>query len=436
MRTKALIVITLAGLVGLSGCKSADTIRREKEQSFTIAVIQGDAQTVERLLADGVDVRLVGKSGLATAAYLGHHEIVRILLDHGVGPNEELLSGKTALTEALGNSPCSAERTQIVGLLLDHHADVNARGEGNVTPIELAAQHCDLQVVQRLLQAKADPNQFGKKSALENAASRHDLRMVSELLAARADPSRFGETSAIAAILAVPRDRNKDDLAIVRLLLKYKADPNTALLGTSVAHIAKSGVADAMIYKALIDAGAKPPEATNAEIQAAKDSEALREEIRHQYGTPEVSALNSSLASLKRKFGEPSKSCLDCPAENESSFEWFRGKLTATFFTPNGKSVTESQVPIEVCILDPFPGSIGGMGTGRTFVPGEAWTCLDTSGTKPCPRDFEGHAYSRPLGNHYALNVTTERVTGRVTQLCHVDNRYTMNMKRIDPLRQ
>jgi ankyrin repeat protein len=430
------IAFGLAAIIGLAGSKSADTIRREKESNFTIAVIQGDAQTVSRLLGEGVDVHIVGKAGLATAASLGHVEVVRLLLDRGVDPNEELLSGKTALTEVLGNSPCSAEKTETINLLLDRHADVNAHGEGNVTAIELAAQNCDLQILQRLLHTIADPNQFGKKSALENAASRHDLRMVSDLLAAGADPNRFGETSALAAILAVPRDGNKDDLAIVRLLLKYKADPNTALLGTSVARIAKSGVADAMIYKALIDAGAKPPEATNAEIQAAKDSEALREEIRDKYGTPEISALNSSLGSLKRKFGEPSKSCLDCPAENESSFEWFRGKLTATFFTPNSRSVTESQVPIEVCILDPFPGSIGGMGTGRTFVPGEAWTCLDTSGTKPCPRDFEGHAYSKPLGNHYALNVTTARITGRVTQLCHVDNRYTINMKRIDPLRQ
>ena len=278
------LVILFIGIGSMIACKSERAIREEKARSFQLAVIEGDYPTVNRLLAEGVNLQIEGTSALMTAATTGNLPITQLLLDRGVKADAELISGATVLSEVLNQVECS-QRKDVIDLLLARHANASVVGRGRMTPIELAAGNCDAQVVQKLLESRVDPNQFGKQSALELAATRRDLKMVTELLKAGADPNRYGEVPPlIAAMQSGGRFGGAWSLPIVKILLKYKADPNSSLRGDSAAQIAKIGV-EASVYKTLLDAGAEPPGSTTYETELEKESAALREQIAVVWST-------------------------------------------------------------------------------------------------------------------------------------------------------
>lgn len=95
------------------------------EDAFVEAARKGDLATVERFLADGVNVdfrqrRSGGMSALVVASRMERSEIVARLLDAGADPNLADDSGRTALMGAAykGNIP-------IIEMLLAHGADPN-----------------------------------------------------------------------------------------------------------------------------------------------------------------------------------------------------------------------------------------------------------------------------------------------------------------------
>jgi Ankyrin repeats (3 copies) len=97
------------------------------------AVVAGDAGKVRELIARGVDVNtkmeISGGVALSSAATAGHQEIVSMLLDAGADVNAD---GGAALTAAAGHA-------EIVRLLLDRGADVNARRSDGLAPLMSAA---------------------------------------------------------------------------------------------------------------------------------------------------------------------------------------------------------------------------------------------------------------------------------------------------------
>jgi len=98
-----------------------------------------------------------GISALHAAAGGGHTEIVRMLLDHHADVNVISTSkGISALHAAAGGG-----HTEIVRMLLDHHVDVNVVSTGSdagYTALHYAARQGQTQTVKLLLVNEADVN--------------------------------------------------------------------------------------------------------------------------------------------------------------------------------------------------------------------------------------------------------------------------------------
>ena len=101
------------------------------------------------------------------AADQGSLELVRLLLDRGAKVDATVEGGDTALIQAAGNG-----HVAVVELLLQRGAAVNATDSAGVTPLINAAHRCHPQVLRLLLRHGADPSAVCK---LGNAAHLAEL---------------------------------------------------------------------------------------------------------------------------------------------------------------------------------------------------------------------------------------------------------------------
>ena len=111
-----------------------------------VASKNGNLQIVEILLQNGADVNAKqsnGKTALIWATENGWNEIVKILLQYNASVNEKVaISNETALYFAVYK--CSSE---IVELLIEKKAEVNAVKKWDVTPLMVAAGHHQNEIV-------------------------------------------------------------------------------------------------------------------------------------------------------------------------------------------------------------------------------------------------------------------------------------------------
>lgn len=112
------------------------------------------------LLDAGADINSPNGWALQTAAAEGHMEIVELLLKrradvNALTTNDNMSSG-TALQAAV-----EAGNGDIVALLLEHGADPNLGGGSLTCPIIAAANNGEKEILDRLINAKADVNRLG-----------------------------------------------------------------------------------------------------------------------------------------------------------------------------------------------------------------------------------------------------------------------------------
>ena len=123
----------VAKLFGIKG--TLDDAGTTPAQNLSTAAFIGNAAAMKQALAGGADPNTKdpqsGSTLLATAALMGHTEIVALLLEHGADINARSRDGGTALHAAafLG-------RAEIVKLLLDKGADTALRSNMGGTAIE------------------------------------------------------------------------------------------------------------------------------------------------------------------------------------------------------------------------------------------------------------------------------------------------------------
>jgi uncharacterized protein len=122
-----------------------------------------------------------GFQPLGLAAFFGHADIVEFLLDQGAPVNSP---SHNAMRVMPLHSAIANKRTEIVRLLLDHDADVNAVQADDFTPLHEAAQNGMLDVAQWLLDRSAQVNPRLKSSGQTPLALaiEHQHEAVAELL--------------------------------------------------------------------------------------------------------------------------------------------------------------------------------------------------------------------------------------------------------------
>ncbi len=277
--------------------KGADGKSREVDGTTALmwACYSGDADLVERLIKAGADVSAVndyGASALQVAAVLADPRIIKDLLKAGVNPDSPNGEGQTALMvvarsgnvqsakllldagatvdarEQWGDQTAlmwaaSEAHPEMIKLLTEHHADVNAHGairdwqrrvtaegrpknenHGGFTPLIYAARIGCIDCAKALLKAHADvnlPDPDGETALLLSIINMH-FDFASYLITAGADVNRwdfYGQTPLYAAIdMAtlpsggrpdLPSEDKTQPLQVAEQLLKAGANVNAQL---------------------------------------------------------------------------------------------------------------------------------------------------------------------------------------------------------------
>jgi uncharacterized protein len=135
----------------------AALVQADPSLAIFAAAIVGKTEELKQLIA--ADPALVsalstdGWTPLHLAAFFGHLEAARILLNQGA-------QVKARSTNAMENTPLHAaaagRHAEIAKLLLDHGATPDARQHGGWTPMHSAAQNGDVEMAKILVAAGAD----------------------------------------------------------------------------------------------------------------------------------------------------------------------------------------------------------------------------------------------------------------------------------------
>jgi ankyrin len=218
---------------------------------------RGDADAVRALLA-GADKAALSGSGaraLSRAAFRGHTEVVRLLLDAGASPTAaaDTTEHNTPLHDAATTGRIDAARLllragakvdarsdtigtplayaahygggrDMIQLLHEAGADVNAAARDGLTPLHCAVLTRHLAEAEALLELGANVDAvYGRNTPLTVAASRGDVAMTRLLLDRGAAANVRGPQGRTPLALAAYHGRE----AVVRLLLSRGADPVT-----------------------------------------------------------------------------------------------------------------------------------------------------------------------------------------------------------------
>ena len=127
--------------------------------SLLQAVESGDVARVRDALAAGADAnarRDGGATALMLAAHGGHVGVVRALIDAGADVNATDDLGWSALMKAVYNAEQDRGFPDVVALLIEAGAAIEARIAYGIRPLMLAAGYGETAVVERLLAAGAD----------------------------------------------------------------------------------------------------------------------------------------------------------------------------------------------------------------------------------------------------------------------------------------
>lgn len=219
----------------------------------------GRKAVVEFLLSKGAKPDAVTGSGvtpLHLAVLKGYELVAKVLLDAGANVNAPVQKSASRTADTLSYSlqpyqcplhlACQEGYGGLVSLLVSRGADVNAQDGHGGTPLTVAAQANNENIVNTLLVAHADPN-AGRSSALTLAAGQGNLAMLDLLLA-------HGTNLNLTGALQLAVQNSRPD-AVTRLI-RSKANPNSKEANGEP--LLLRALNTPAVLQALLDGGADP----------------------------------------------------------------------------------------------------------------------------------------------------------------------------------
>ena len=97
-----------------------------------------------------------GVTPLINAAWYGHTDVVKVLIDGGAEPDKADRYGETPLHKAAENG--SLGRTDVVQFLINSGANLDKANNNGKTPLHRAAEKDNLEVVHLLIEKGAKPD--------------------------------------------------------------------------------------------------------------------------------------------------------------------------------------------------------------------------------------------------------------------------------------
>ncbi|KAJ7038944.1 ankyrin repeat-containing domain protein [Mycena alexandri] len=186
-----------------------------------IAAAANLVETTKFLLQGTPSLQHSKDQEITVASYCGHEEIVGLLLEKGANVNAAGRYHGSSLQAAAAQG-----HTELVSLLLEKGADINAAGGGYGSSLQAAAARSYTEIVAILLEKGADINAAGGGygSSLQAAADGGHTELVSLLLEKGADINAAG--GRYGSPLQAAADGGHTEL--VSLLLEKGADINAA----------------------------------------------------------------------------------------------------------------------------------------------------------------------------------------------------------------
>jgi uncharacterized protein len=233
--------IAMADLLIRAGA-AVDASNRYGVPPLALAAINGSAAMIERLLEGGANpnaAQAEGETALMTAARSGNAAAVKALLTHGADAKaKESWRGQDALTWAAGEG-----HVAVAKVLLESGADVNSRSNDGYTPLAFAVRQGHADMVATLVAAGANLNDTTKAGPGPLTLAIHNSHwdIAAFLLDKGADPNvnASGSTPLHLAIQvrdphveffdAPPITSKLESLDVIKLLLDRGVDVNARM---------------------------------------------------------------------------------------------------------------------------------------------------------------------------------------------------------------
>ncbi|MCY3913632.1 MAG: ankyrin repeat domain-containing protein [Chloroflexi bacterium] len=266
-----------SNLGGRGFCDGANEAVNTNTLALEYAVLKGDVAAVQRLVRDGADVACINDSGptaLHAAVAQGNVEITRVLAEQCAEDLDDASSG------ALYELALDRRTPVIVQVLLDAGVDFPCTSDSDPTLLHVAVADEHVELARTVAEQCSEllntvsTSYFDEQTPLSLAIERGNQELVRILIEAGADPNvRVLPDYEVGSHLAYAVEEG--DAAIVTLLLEAGADPNVsdADLGapgyreTPLARAYHNDRAD--LVRMLVDAGADLGATGNAMLSAA-----------------------------------------------------------------------------------------------------------------------------------------------------------------------
>ena len=188
------------------------------------AVTNGNKDVLQLLLNHGADVNVTNsknETALMIAYFWGNIDAMNVLLSAGADPNIADANGQTCLHSVVAR----VSGKEVLQLLINHDADVNATNKSNTTALMVACKTGNIDAINELLNAEADTNIVDTNgyTCLHAAVSATCNKEVLQTLINHGADVNAADKSNVAALMLACE---KGNVNAVDILLNAGADPN------------------------------------------------------------------------------------------------------------------------------------------------------------------------------------------------------------------